>query len=58
MGKVTMTPDGKVVAPPGTVEAFETYLKLQPNGPNAPTAQAILQTLKGGVETQFKKKKK
>ena len=57
MGKVTMTPDGKVVAPAGTVEAFETYLKLKPNGPNAPTAQAILQTLKGGVETQYKKKK-
>jgi tetratricopeptide (TPR) repeat protein len=57
MGKVTMTPDGKVVAPEGTVEAFETYLKLEPNGPNAPTAQAILQTLKGGVQTQYKKKK-
>jgi tetratricopeptide (TPR) repeat protein len=58
MGKVTMTPDGKVVAPPGTVEAFETYLKLEPNGPNAPTAKAILQTLQGGVETRYKKKGK
>ena len=57
MGKVTMTPDGKVVAPKGTVEAFETYLRLEPNGPNAATAQAILQTLQGGVETQYKKKK-
>lgn len=57
MGKVTMTPDGKVVAPKGTVEAFETYLKLEPNGPNAATAHAILQTLQGGVETQYKKKK-
>lgn len=58
MGKVTMGPDGKVIAPPGTVEAFQTYLKLEPNGPNAPTAQAILQTLQSGVETRYKKKGK
>ena len=56
MGKVSMTPDGKVVAPAGTAEAFETYLKLEPNGPNAGAARQMLATLKGGVTTQYKKK--
>jgi len=56
MGKVTMTPDGKVVAPEGTVEAFETYLKLEPNGPNAAAARQMIATLKGSVQTQYKKK--
>jgi tetratricopeptide (TPR) repeat protein len=56
MGKVTMTPEGKVVAPEGTVEAFETYLKLEPNGPNAAAARQMIATLKGVVPTQYKKK--
>jgi tetratricopeptide (TPR) repeat protein len=58
MGKATMAPDGKVVAVPGTVEALETYLKLQPDGPNAPTAQALLQTIQGSIQTQYKAEKK
>lgn len=54
IGKATTGPKGNVIAPPGTAEAYETYLKLDPNGPNAATAKAILQTLKGGVQTQLK----
>lgn len=58
LGKATTGEGGKVVAAPGTKEAFEAYLKLDPNGPNVATAQALLQTLGGSVETQFSKKKK
>jgi tetratricopeptide (TPR) repeat protein len=58
MGKATMAPDGKVVAVPGTAEALETYLKLQPNGPSATTAQALLQTIQGQIQTQYKVEKK
>lgn len=58
LGKATTGAEGQVQAAPGTKEAFETYLKLEPNGPNAPTAQALLQTIEGGVETQYSKKKK
>jgi tetratricopeptide (TPR) repeat protein len=61
MGKATMDAEGKVIAPPGTVEALQTYLKLEPNGKNAAEAQAMLQTIQGKIETQFKappKKKK
>ena len=58
MGKATMAPDGKVVAVPGTAEALETYLKLQPTGASAPTAQALLQTIQGQIQTQYKAEKK
>ena len=58
MYKVTMTPDGKVVAAPGTTEALEAYLKLEPNGKHAGDAQQILQTLQAGVQTQYKVTKK
>jgi tetratricopeptide (TPR) repeat protein len=58
MGKATMSSDGKVKAPDGTVEAFEQYLTLDPNGPNAAAAKAMIATLQGTVATQYKQKKK
>jgi tetratricopeptide (TPR) repeat protein len=58
LGKATTGEGGKVQAAPGTKEAFDTYLKLDPNGPNAATAKALLQTIEGSIETQFSKKKK
>ncbi|MGA8183295.1 MAG: tetratricopeptide repeat protein [Terriglobia bacterium] len=57
MGKATMTSDGQVKAPDGTVEAFNEYLSLNPNGPNAAAAKAMIATLQGKVSTQYKKKK-
>ncbi len=57
MGKATMEGD-KMVVPPGTVEALQSYLKLQPNGPNAPTAQQMLQTIQSQVQTEMKVDKK
>ncbi|HEV2350316.1 MAG TPA: tetratricopeptide repeat protein [Terriglobia bacterium] len=59
MGKVTLGPDGKtVIAPPGTVDAFETYLKLDPNGKYASEAKGDLDAIKGGVQTEYKADKK
>lgn len=55
---------GKVTPVPGTVEAFQKYLELQPNGPWAGAAKEMLTSLGGSVETKFtdpnapKKKKK
>ena len=43
---------GKVVLLPGTIEAFETYLKLSPNAPNAGVARGILQTIAPGTDGQ------
>jgi tetratricopeptide (TPR) repeat protein len=57
MGKATMSADGKVKAPDGTVEAFQQYLTLDPNGPNAAAAKAMIATLQTTVSTSYKKKK-
>ncbi len=50
--------NGKLTAviPPGTVNAYEQYLKLAPNGPQAPAAKQALMALKqlgAGVDTKF-----
>jgi hypothetical protein len=58
MGKATMNKEGKVIPAPGTIEALETYLKLEPNGTNAEAAKALLQTVQGEIPTEFSKKKK
>ncbi len=57
-GKATTAPDGKIVAAPGTVEAFQAYLKLEPNGKHVAEAQAVLQTIQGEIQTQYKSEKK
>jgi Tfp pilus assembly protein PilF len=54
MAKVTTTPDGKMVPAPGTVEAFQKYLELKPDGPNAESAKAMLTELGSTVETNYK----
>lgn len=53
MAKVTMV-DNKPVAAPGTVEAFQKYLQLAPNGPNAPTAQEMLKSFDAKIDTSYK----
>ena len=59
MGKLTLGPDGKtVIAPPGTVEALQTYLKLAPNGPYAAEVQGDLQVIQTSVQTEYKSEKK
>jgi Tfp pilus assembly protein PilF len=45
---------GKVTPAPGTLEAFQKYLDLQPTGTYAPQAKEMLTTLGGAIETQFK----
>lgn len=47
---------GKTAYPPGTAESFETYLKLAPNGPNASSAEALLENITGKVNTKYRKK--
>lgn len=55
LGKATTGPDGKVVPAPGTVEALQQYLKVAPNGPYAPQAQQMLDSLTGKVNTTYRK---
>jgi tetratricopeptide (TPR) repeat protein len=56
IGAATLRGD-KMVAPPGTAEAFQKYLELQPTGPHAEEAKAMLQGLGAPVETTYGKKK-
>ncbi len=55
IGKATTTPDGKIVPPAGTREAFEKYLALRPDGMFADAAKAMLGSIGSTVETNFEK---
>lgn len=55
IGKATTTPEGKVVPPAGTEEAFQKYLALQPSGQYADGAKAMLASMGASVQTTFDK---
>jgi tetratricopeptide (TPR) repeat protein len=57
MGKATLQGD-KTIAAPGTVEAFQKYLELQPSGQYADVAKQMLASIGAPVETSFGSKKK
>ena len=57
IGKATLQ-GNKMVAPPGTAEAFQKYLELQPTGTYADAAKQMLTSIGGSVETSFGSKKK
>ena len=57
IGKATLQGD-KTIAPPGTAEAFNKYLELQPAGPYADVAKQMLATIGAPVETSLGNKKK
>jgi hypothetical protein len=46
-----------MVAPPGTAEAFQKYLELQPTGTYADAAKQMLTSIGSSVETTYGKKK-
>ena len=52
-GKSTTDASGKIVAPPGAVEALQKYLELQPTGPNAASAREMIAQLGSTVQTTF-----
>jgi tetratricopeptide (TPR) repeat protein len=56
IGKATLQGD-KMIAPPGTAEAFQKYLELQPSGTYADAAKQMLTSIGANVETSFGKKK-
>jgi len=63
VSKAQIGADGKVTPAPGTVEAFQKYLELQPNGQFAQASKDMLATLGSSVSTGYqnpdaKKKKK
>lgn len=59
INKATVDPKtNKIVAPPGTAEAYQKYLSLDPNGPFAADAKAILAEIGTTVKTKYKAGKK
>lgn len=56
LGKATLQGE-KMVAVPGTAEAFQKYLELQPSGGHVEEAKAMLASIGAPVETGFGKKK-
>jgi tetratricopeptide (TPR) repeat protein len=57
IGKATLQGD-KMVAPPGTAEAFQKYLELQPQGRMAQPAKDMLASIGATIETGFGTTKK
>jgi len=58
INKATVDPKTqKIVAPPGTEEAYEKYLDLDPNGPMANDAKAVLQEIGTKQATRYSAKK-
>ena len=58
VNQMTYDKSGKPVPAPGTVEAFNKYLELEPNGKYADAAKGNIQFLGGTVETRYKAAKK
>ncbi|MEQ1885878.1 MAG: tetratricopeptide repeat protein [Bryobacteraceae bacterium] len=56
MGKASTDASGKIVAPPGTAEAFQKYIDLAPNGPNAQPSKDMMASLGATVNTTFSTK--
>lgn len=53
VGKATLKPDGSMLFPEGTREVLEKYMQLRPDGVNAQSAKAILDSMGGKLETQY-----
>ena len=53
VSKAQIGADGKVTPVPGTVDALNKYLSLQPTGQFAASAKEMLTTLGSSVQTQF-----
>jgi cytochrome c-type biogenesis protein CcmH/NrfG len=59
INKATVDPKTqKILAPPGTQEAYEKYLQLAPNGPFANDAKSVLAELNQTQSTSYKAGKK
>ena len=57
LGKATLQGD-KMVAAPGTAEAFQKYLELVPTGGHSDEAKAMLTSIGAPIETSYGSKKK
>ena len=52
-GKSTTDAAGKIIAPPGTIEALQKYIELKADGPYAASAKEMIAQLGATVQTSF-----
>jgi len=57
LGKATLDKSNKMVAPPGTAEAFNKYLELEPTGRHADEVKGMLAYIGAEVQTTYGKPK-
>ncbi|MGH9668781.1 MAG: carboxypeptidase regulatory-like domain-containing protein [Terriglobales bacterium] len=55
LGKATLDKNNKMVAPPGTAEAFNKYLELEPTGRHAEEVKGMLAYIGAEVQTSYGK---
>jgi tetratricopeptide (TPR) repeat protein len=55
LGKATLDKSNKMVAPPGTAEAFNKYLELEPTGRHAEEVKGMLAYIGAEVQTTYGK---
>jgi len=55
--KATIDKSGKMVPAPGTIEAFNKYLELEPDGKHAEEAKGLIEGFGATVTTTYKKAK-
>ncbi len=56
--KATVDKAGKIVTPPGCVEAYQTYLEIAPDGPHAEDVKGILTGIGETIKSSYKATKK
>jgi hypothetical protein len=57
VSKATVDKAGKIVTPPGCIEAYQKYLELAPDGPYAPEVKQVLEGMGQTVKASYKAKK-
>ncbi len=53
VSKAKVAADGKITPIPGTIEAFQKYLELKPDGPFAQPSKDMITTITGSVDTKY-----
>ena len=57
LNQATVDKSGKIIPPPGCVDAYQKYLELAPDGPQAGSVKETLTALGEKVETHYSAKK-
>ncbi len=54
LAKATVDAKGQIVPPPGCVDAYQKYLQLAPDGPQAPAVKDVLTQMGQKIESKYK----